>query len=87
MLHSVFVIIFVLQTLSLILNTCMSLVDLGGACQVHATPYGTQFFHFSIHFHQKAPTSEGHAPQWVHAPPMGNPGSATACNRTHNLYL
>ena len=41
-----------------------------GVCQVHATPYGTQFFRFRIHFHQKAPTSE------VHAPPMGNPGSA-----------
>ena len=35
-----------------------------GACPVHA-PYGTQFFHFCIYFHQKVPTSE------VHAPPNG----------------
>ena len=34
-------------------------------------PYGTQFFRFRIHFHQKVPTSE------VHAPPTANPGSAT----------
>ena len=27
------------------------LVDLGGASQAHATPYGTQFFCFRIHFH------------------------------------
>ena len=39
-----------------------------GACP----PYRTQFFHFHIHFHQKVPTSE------VHAPPTGNPGSAPA---------
>ena len=29
------------------------------------SPYGTQFFHFRIHFHQKVPISE------VHTPPMG----------------
>ena len=34
-------------------------------------PYGTKFFRFRIHFCRKAPTSE------VHAPPTGNPGSAT----------
>ena len=28
-------------------------------------PYGTQFFHFRIHFHQKVPVSA------VHAPPTG----------------
>ena len=42
-----------------------ALVDLGGACQAHANPYGTQFFHFHIHFHQKVPASE------VHTPPNG----------------
>ena len=26
------------------------------------TPYGTRFFHFYIHFHQKAPVLEIHAP-------------------------
>ena len=32
-------------------------------------PYGTQFFRFHIHFHQKAPMLEVHAPpKWVHAP-------------------
>ena len=32
-------------------------------------PYRTQFFHFHIDFHQKAPASEIHAPpKWVHAP-------------------
>ena len=34
-----------------------ALVDLG-VCQAHTTPYGTQFFHFHIHFHQKVPTLE-----------------------------
>ena len=40
----------------------------GGACRAHATPYGTQFFHFHIHFHRKVPMSGVQAPQWVHAP-------------------
>ena len=25
--------------------------QIGGACQAHALAYGTQFFHFHIHFH------------------------------------
>ena len=49
-----------------------------GACRAHA-PHGTQFFHFCIHFRQKAPVSEVHTPQRAHAPPpTGNPGFATA---------
>ena len=58
----------------------MALADLGwgGACQVHATPYGTQFFHFHIHFHQKVPASEVHASPMGARPPTGNPESATA---------
>ena len=84
-----------------------SLADLGGgggACRAHATPYGTKFFHFHIHFicgsrggmpgacpppmgpnsfifayifTEKCPRWRS-TPQWVHAPPTGNPGSATA---------
>ena len=38
-----------------------------GACLAHA-PYGTKFFHFRIHFQQKVPELEVHAPQWVHTP-------------------
>ena len=34
----------------------------GRACWAHASPYGTQFFHFRIHFHRKACLSEVHAP-------------------------
>ena len=41
-----------------------------GACAGHA-PYGTQFFHFHIHFHQKVPTSEVHAPPNRCTPPYG----------------
>ena len=41
-------------------------------------PYGTQFFCFCIHFHQKVPTSEVQAPLMGACPPMENPGSATA---------
>ena len=37
------------------------LADLGGACLVHAPPYGTQFFRFRIHFHRKVLMSEVHA--------------------------
>ena len=34
-------------------------------------PYRTQFFHFHIHFHRKAPASEVHTPsKRVHAPPL-----------------
>ena len=41
-------------------------------------PHGTQFFHFRIHFHQKVPMSEVHAPlTGARPPPTGNPGSAT----------
>ena len=49
-------------------------------------PYGTQFFHFHIHFCQKVPASGVHAPlMGPHAPltgprpPTGNSGSATVC--------
>ena len=55
----------------------ISLADLGGACRVHATPYGTQFFCFRIHFHQKVPMLEDHTPLTAARPPAGNPGSAT----------
>ena len=43
----------------------------GGWCRAHATPYGTQFFHFRIHFHRKAPTSEVHTPPNECMPPYG----------------
>ena len=49
-----------------------ALADLGGgACRAHASPYGTQFFHFHIHFHQKVPVSEVHAPPNGCMPPYG----------------
>ena len=48
-----------------------TLADLGGMPGTRP-PYGTQFFCFRIHFYQKVPASEVHAP-----PPTGNPGSAT----------
>ena len=37
-----------------------------GACP----PYGTQFFRFHIHFHQKVPTLEVHAPPNGCTPPL-----------------
>ena len=37
-----------------------------GACP----PYGIQFFRFHIHFHQKVPTSEVHAPRNGCTPPL-----------------
>ena len=42
-----------------------TLADLGGHARC-TPPYGTKFFRFHIHFCQKAPTSE------VHAPPNGS---------------
>ena len=39
------------------------------ACQAHAIPYGTQFFHFHIHFHRKASALEVHAPLTGARPP------------------
>ena len=56
----------------------IALADLGGACRVHAIPYGNQFFRFHIHFNRKAPTSEVHTPLTGARPPTGIPGSATA---------
>ena len=52
--------------------TALALADLGGggACRAHAIPYGTQFFHFHIHFHQKAPASEVHTPSNGCMPPL-----------------
>ena len=48
-----------------------------GACLKH-TPYGTQFFHFCIHFHWKAPALKVHSPPPTGPnTPTGNPGSAT----------
>ena len=58
-------------------HTINTIGESKGACRAHATPYGTQFFCFCIHFHRKAPTSEVHAPSNGCTPPMGNPGSAT----------
>ena len=63
------------------------MADLGGACQAHATLYGTQFFHFCIHFHQKAPASEVHAPLMDACPPTGNPGSTTAHDNIMALLI
>ena len=62
-----------------------ALADLGGGGGMPGArpPYGTQFFRFGIHFHQNAPVSEVHAPQQVHAPATGNPGSTTV---TYFLY-
>ena len=56
------------------------LADLGGGGVPGSRhPYGTQFFCFRIHFHQKAPASEVHTPlTGARPPPTGNPGSTTA---------
>ena len=53
-----------------------ALADLGGRAQ-RTPPYGTQFFRFRIHIHQKVPMSEVHTPPTGARPPTGNPGSAT----------
>ena len=45
--------------------------------RAHALSYGTQFFHFCTHFHQKAPALEVHLPLMGAPLPTGNPGSAT----------
>ena len=57
-----------------------------GPCPAHAPPpFRTQFFHFRIHIHQKAPASEVEAPPTGHSlrkildPPLQSPspGSLT----------
>ena len=50
-------------------RNAITLADLGGRGR-HMPPYGTQFFHFRIHFHQKVPTSEVHAPPLTGARPL-----------------
>ena len=50
----------------------IALADLEAACRAHAPPsHGTQFFSFGIHFCQKAPVSEVHAPPNGSTPPYG----------------
>ena len=59
------------------MNT-ISLADPGGHRQrMPPPPNRINFFHFHIHFCRKVYVSEVGAPQWVGAPPTGNPGSAT----------
>ena len=56
-------------------------LDIGGSRgrAGRTPPYGTQFFHFRIHFCQKVPVSGVHAPPNGSTPaPPGNPGSATS---------
>ena len=62
-------------------HTTTPLVDLGG----HAwcmPPYGTQFFHFCIYFHQKVPTLEVHTPPNGCTPPPPY-GKSWICHCTH----
>ena len=62
-----------------------ALADLGGVPGARPPPHGTQFFHFRIHFCQKVPVSEVHAPPngSTPPPPTENPGSATAMISKH----
>ena len=49
-----------------------------GAHPAHAPPYRSRFFHFDMQNFQNVATSGVHGPPYeVHAPPTGNPGSAT----------
>ena len=66
------------------LDCCMSVIFsyvIGGSRgrAGRTPPYRTQFFRFHIHFCQKVPVSEVHAPPMGPRSPTGNPGSATVC--------
>ena len=53
-----------------------SLADLGGG---RAPPYGSRFFRFDMQNFRNIAALGVHGPPYeVHAPPTGNPGSATA---------
>ena len=54
-----------------------ALADLGGV-PVHAPSTGPNSFVFTHIFNKKCPHWGSMPPQWVHAPPTGNPGSANA---------
>ena len=58
-----------------IFECAFSLADLGGV--PGARPLGSRFFRFDIQNFQNVTASGVHAPPEVHAPPTGNPGSAT----------
>ena len=60
-----------------------SLADLGGVPGARL-PYGTQFFRFRIHFHQKVPTSEVHAPPLMGARPPYGKSWIRHCSCPHN---
>ena len=69
-------------------NVNVALADLGGARPVRAPPppYGSRFFHFDMQNFRNVAASGVHGPSYeVHAPPMGNPGSATVLLPQGNL--
>ena len=52
---------------------------IGGSRGGRAPPYGSRFFRFDMQNFLNVAASGVHAPPYeVHAPPTGNPGSATA---------
>ena len=56
-------------------------LPLGGGGRARRTPpMGPNSFIFAYIFTKKCPHRRSMPPQRVHAPPMGNPGSATAYN-------
>ena len=56
-----------------------TLVDLGGVHPVHTPSYRSRFFHFDMQNFWNVAASGVHGPPYdIHAPPTGNPGSATA---------
>ena len=56
----------------------LTLADLGGRARRAPPPQGSQFFRFDIQNFRNVTASGVHTPSYeVHAPPTGNPGSAT----------
>ena len=77
-----------MQTLSCSKSEACALADLGG-CAQHTPPMGPNSFVFAYIFTEKCPRRRSMPPQRVHAPPTGNPGSATGVVRTvfsHALF-
>ena len=56
----------------------IALADLGGGTPGTRPPYGSRFFRFDMQNFWNVAASGVHGPPYeVHAPPTGNPGSAT----------
>ena len=81
----VWVVHFLLMNASV--KLMFALADLRGAPGARP-PYGSRFFRFDMQNFRNVAASGVHGPPYeVHAPPTGNPGSATGLEYQNRLFM